>query len=57
MGNVQVDGFSLRESSWGEGSIERCYDKKQLLMGGVVGGVGNIKIQKRLRQVGWEWLE
>ena len=30
VGNVQVDGFLLRESSWGEGSIERCWRRPVL---------------------------
>ena len=34
VGDIQVDGVSRQERRWGEGATERCYDDKQILVGG-----------------------
>ena len=34
VGDVQVDSAPRQERIWGAGATKRCYDDKQMLMGG-----------------------
>ena len=47
-----MDSDPRRERRWGSGATERCYDNKRLLMGGVLGGGGNIEIPETVETGG-----